>query len=68
MRILLPFPVERSTEINFGWGINNEEQEDCKLTVSRIRFYSNSTRPVDFCPPQIGTTIEPYQTVKIVRC
>lgn len=68
MRVLLPFPVERSSEINFGWGINNEEQEDCNLTINRVKFYSNHTWPVDYCPLQPNTTIEPFNSVRIVRC
>lgn len=68
MRVLLPFPVELSTEINFGWGINDEAQQDCNLTIDRVRFYSNNTRPIDYCPLEPGTTIEPFNSVQIVRC
>lgn len=68
MRILLPYPVELSSEINFAWGINNEEQEDCNLSISRVTFYSNHTLPVQYCSLLLGSPIEPYDSVQIVRC
>lgn len=68
MRILLPYPVERSTEINFSWAINGEEQEDCDLYIRKVTFYNNHTREVEFCPMFKNIAIEPYQLSRLVLC
>ena len=69
MRILLPFQVEKSTEINFSWGVNDDDfDEDCDLFIRKVKFLKNNTISVDFCPMFFGMTIEPYQLVRLIRC
>lgn len=70
MRVLLPYPVQFSTEVNFRWALKDEFDEDfeCALIIRKISFLSNDTAPIDFCPMFKDMDIEPYEKTRLIRC
>ena len=71
MRVLLPFPVEKTTVINFMWALKDEDElieEECNLFVRNVIFYRNDSQPIDFCPELGQTNVEAYQKIRLIQC